>query len=458
VGKVEVYDRINRSVTIEISAPAPGAEPGKCETAGGRCNPGTARFWAASGSGSSVFFTSRASLTKSSFTGAEGESENAGNDLYRFEEGSSRQLTDLAPDHADPNGADVLGVVGASTDGTYVYFVARGKLVGSAQSGEPNLYVWHGNRGDPGRVSFIATLARPDEEEEINVENNRTGSGIVNHSDIGDWATTPSQSQAYVTPDGRHLAFMSVQRLTAYDSEDQATHEADHQVFEYSAEDGTLVCASCDPSGARPVGSAFIGAGLSERMSSPFHQPRALSDDGSRLFFTSPDPLLEGMAGGTLKVFEYANGAIASISGPGGGSDDVFLDASASGADVFFASREQLLGSDEDQLVDVYDARIGGGLREAAISPPGCIASACPASPPPSFAVPVSAVFNGPENPAARKGRPTNAQLLAQALARCTKLQNRPRRRACIAAAKRRYAPKRKHVKPPHRRTRGRQR
>ena len=55
----------------------------------------------------------------------------------------------------------MLGVVTASEDGSYVYFVAEGRLTTQANSeqeepvsGKPNLYLYH-----EGAVKFIATLA-----------------------------------------------------------------------------------------------------------------------------------------------------------------------------------------------------------------------------------------------------------------------------------------------------------
>ena len=174
------------------------------------------------------------------------------------------------------DGANVLGVVGSSDDGFYVYFVATGELAAGGLSGQPNLYVWHGTSAGAGSVSFIATLAAPTETEVENIEAMRAGPRLEYHSDVPDWSSRPTESQAYVTPDGTHLAFMSVEPLTGYDNEDQATGKPDHEVFEYSAQTGQLVCASCDAGGARPLGSAFIGAKLTERASTPFHQPRSI--------------------------------------------------------------------------------------------------------------------------------------------------------------------------------------
>jgi hypothetical protein len=448
LGDTELYDRIGGSSTVEVSAPAPGAQPSKCETKAGVCSPQPAQFWAASADGSVVYFTSKAALTKESHTGP--EPENPGDDLYRYDVDSGT-LTDLTPDAYDDeneeeaDGAGVLGVVGASEDGSYVYFVAAGRLVEGATSGQPNLYVWHEAATGSGSVRFIATLAGPTEAEQENIELMFQGPAFLYASDVQDWTRWPSASQAYVTPDGRHLAFMSAEPLTGYVNNDKAG-EAVHEVFEYSAETGQLVCASCDPDGTPPLGSAFIGAKLDERASTPFHQPRSLSNDGSRLFFSSPDPL-ESVAGGSIKLFEYEGGAIQLISGAEAEGEAVFLDASASGNDVFFATRERLAPMDTDELLDVYDARVDGGLPTPS-QPLTCEGNTCqePLPPPPSLITPLSALFTGPGNLTVPPPKPpvklTRKQLLARALIKCRRLKTRTRRSSCVAHARRRYGPK----------------
>jgi hypothetical protein len=450
-GDTELYDRIGGAETVEVSAPAPGAESSQCETKEGVCDAQAAQFWAASADGSVVYFTSKAALTKTSHTGP--EPANPGEDLYRYEVGSggaAGKLRDLTPDAfegatEETDGARVLGVVGASESGSYVYFVADGPLAEGALADQPNLYVWHeGVHG--GSVSFIATLAPPDEEEQESIELMRHGSVFPYGSDVEDWTNWPSESQAYVTPDGAHLAFMSVEPLTGYDNVDEAG-EAVHEVFEYSAESGQLACASCDPGGARPLGSAFIGARLGERASTAFHQPRTLSDDGSRLFFSSPDHL-DGPAGGSDKLFQYEDGAIQPISGAEAGGEAVFLDASANGDDVFFATRERLAPTDTDELLDVYDARVDGGLPTS--TQPSCAGGTClePLTGQPSLAAPMSASFVGAGNLAPALAKPpvklTRKQLLARALARCRRFSSRKRRSACDSVAERHFGSKSK--------------
>jgi hypothetical protein len=393
-GLTEVYDRIGARKTIELSQPAAGAKP-----ANGAAEP--AEFWAASADGARVFFTSSAELTGQSNTGP----ANEGNDLYeaRLEEQSSGgppkvSLHDLTVDAADVAGARVLGVVGASEDGEYVYFVAEGRLIaGRGVDGRPNLYVERGG----GRPTYVATLqaATPGNEE-------------AEPGDAYDWTAHGQVLTAYVTPDGRHLAFSSHERLatasfpSGYDNENAVTGEADSEVYEYTApstpeeaagEAGRLVCASCDPTGTRPTGNAFIagtgfdhntgldgvveeahgGGGGIASTSTPFYHVPAVSDGGGRVFFTAR-PYAGELAAGrreettAVKVYEYEQdgegscaseaGCVYRLSGTDNPTWDIFLGASAEGADVFFATFSQLAPTDEDNLIDVYDAREYGGF------------------------------------------------------------------------------------------------
>jgi len=84
-------------------------------------------------------------------------------------------------------------------------------------------------------------------------------------------------------------------------------------------------------------------------------------------------------------------------------------DASADGSDAYFFARSRLVGQDEDQLLDVYDARVLGGLAAQNQPPPPvpCEAEGCkgPASARPEPSSPGSAAFLGPGNPAPRCGR-----------------------------------------------------
>ena len=147
--------------TVEVSASQKtnGSGPGGTDSHAGKgLGAGSAWYRDASVDGERVFFTSRVELTNDADTGLE---DNAANLYeYDFERPEGERLSDLTPGNVE--GGGVVGLVTASEDGSYVYFVADGGLTGEKNSegagpvaGEPNLYLSHG-----GRVVFIATLAR----------------------------------------------------------------------------------------------------------------------------------------------------------------------------------------------------------------------------------------------------------------------------------------------------------
>jgi len=374
-----LYMRENGVRTVEIDASqGPGVSGG-------------GEFLTASGDGSKVFFTDTNRLK-------ENASPN-GPDLYEYDT-SSGQLTDLTPDGnvKDAEGADVLGVLGASDDGSYVYFVATGALAVGAISGEPNLYLWHA-----GTITFIVgSLARGFES-----------------GDEGDWAESLNERTAQVTADGSHVAFMSLRSLTGYNNADVVTGSPDREVYLYSATSGRLTCASCNPSGARPMGlpSNQASAGVASSiptwtpitLQTSTYQSRYLSEDGSRLFFNSYDALVPADTNDRQDVYEWEaegtgsckaghlNGCVYLMSSGTSGEGSSFMDASSSGDNVFFITNSQLVGQDTDHSVDIYDARVGGGFPSPTPPALSCEGEACrmPALPPPVFVSPSSVTFFG---------------------------------------------------------------
>jgi hypothetical protein len=369
--------------------------------------PQPALYRGASVDGSRVFFTSKAELTEDAKTGPADNAEN----LYEYdlEKPAGERLTDLTVDTKDTDGAGVLGVVDISEDGSYVYLVAEGVLASNenanretATPGQPNLYLDH-----DGTTTFIATLSSRDSE---------------------DWSTgnsTPDASDSALytvreTADGTHLAFLSTMSLTGYDNEQAATGECEgirtntgpaeegqcSEVYEYNADASgeALTCASCNPSGARPVGQSSFGGDEGSALE-PYvrehYTSRNFSEDGSRLFFQSKDALVPKDSNGLQNVFEYEDGHVYRISDVAGGYYSSFMDASANGDDVFIATTDRLLPQDTGLRSAVYDARVDGGYP-VSVSAPACDnADSCkgPVSPQPSvFGAPASATFSGAGN------------------------------------------------------------
>ncbi len=305
---------------------------------------GEGRFVGATPSGSKIFFT------------------NGDLYVYEVESGHTVNLT---------LGDSVQGLLGVSEDGSYVYFVDE----------SDRLLLWH-----DGVTTPIATLAGADSSDWMRREKNL---GFT----------------ARVTPDGTHLAFNSVRSLTGFDNRDVVSGQPDDEIYLYDATTSQLVCASCDPSGARPTGGASI-AGSEVSVYLPAHGwegdeylPRNLSEDGSRLFFETADALVPGDTNDQQDVYEFEGGRPHLISSGTSDEPSSFLDASPSGDDVFFETQAQLVPQDVDQSFDIYDARVGSRFP-APTSSATCAGAGCQgALPAPSaFAAPMSSTFSGAGN------------------------------------------------------------
>jgi len=136
-------------------------------------------------------------------------------------------------------------------------------------------------------------------------------------------------------------------------------------------------------------------------------------DDGT-LFFNSSDALVPSASGGQQNVYEYNDGQVYAISDVASGYPSFFMDASASGEDVFFASANEVLpGLPTSGNVAVYDARVDGGFP-VSISTPSCESGdgckPAPSSQPSLFGAGPSETFKGPGNlappPAVAKPKP----------------------------------------------------
>jgi hypothetical protein len=359
------------------------------------------------------------------------------------------------------------GVLGASEDGSYLYFVSSGL----------KLYMVHYDAAAKSWEApvFIATLSQADSK---------------------DWQAELTRQTARVSPDGKWLAFMSSLSLTGYDNHDAHSGQPDEEVFLYNGETHRLVCASCNPTGGRPHGvldvaeggtslladhpgiwgGSWLGANIPSWNGStsvdPNYQPRYLSDSG-RLFFNSSDALVPQDVNGTEDVYEWepagvggcttslstfnpaTGGCISLISSGTSAAESAFLDASESGNDVFFLTAEKLVSQHIDTAAgafDVYDAHVcspASPCPASPVAPPECVtADACRAAPSPQpgvFGAPASATFSGagnvaPTQPAAAAPK-TAAQLRAEKLARalraCRSKRDRRRRAACERQARR---------------------
>ncbi len=354
----------------------------------------SARYWGASADDSKVFFTSKAELTEEADTGPKAANlyecelveEEAGQKISPKCDLKDLTVPTEAEKVEDPEGAAVQGVVQISEDGSYVYFVADGVLAAGAVGGEPNLYVSH----EGGAPVFIATLEAGDRSDWHDGQQHFGGPPL-------DSEGGPEVNTAAVSPGGKHLAFLSNRELTGYDNHDANTGEPDDEIFLYQADSGKLVCASCNPTGAPPVGSASLSRGANQFAE---YRPRDVLEDGV-LFFDSSDALVPHTSNGRENVYEYEDGHVYAISDVAGGYESFFMDAGANGENVFFGTADQLLPEDTSNNVVVWDARIGGGFPVTVVPAPCDNGDSCKPPPTPQpgvFGALSSATFSGPGN------------------------------------------------------------
>lgn len=333
--------------TVEISASQKtnGSGPNGTDPNG----PQPATYLGATPSGSFVFFRSSEELTNEANTGAKDEWE----DLYRYDTASG-ELEDLTPAKKASGAARVLGLGGTSADGSYAYFVAEGSLAKGATAGHQNLYVWH-----EGRIEFITRVASQ-LGEEIWL-NTRVAGGSVR-----------GQKAMRVTPDGRTIAFLSEFEYAEFHS------NGHREIYRWEYEGNGLQCLSCSPTGQPAQKSAALQHVVEYAISPSPHQAiatRNLSPDGKRMFFSTEEPLVNGDVNGVEDVYEWEANGKGSCTGEAQNGGCLFListgtspepsyfsDASESGDDVFLLTTQQLVGQDRDELSDVYDARVNGGL------------------------------------------------------------------------------------------------
>jgi hypothetical protein len=385
----DLYMRIDGSSTIQLnvserSTPDPnGHQP--------------ALYGGASQDGSKVFFMTTEKLTDDATGGADLNLY-----MYDVDAPAGHHLTLITRD-SEPSD-DFAGlpkavyVAGTSEDGSYVYFFGSNALIAGQTNPEGTaaklLYVWH-----DGTLRFLAT-----DGGFTQLHTNWGEDGLSNATDANEFR---------VSPDGRHIAFATRNSATAQragfdNSSASCASGACAEVYRYSYDSDRLTCVSCDSGGRAPAGDAEItstGSVDPTFLTVTRHLSHSLSDDGRYVFFDTPDPLVARDTNGKRDVYEYdaTTGLVSLISTGRSDSDSLFVEATPSGNDVFFATRQQLVGIDTDQATDLYDARVGGGI-EAQNPPPRvpCSGIVCHGAPP-SAAPPLPLLGVTSQTPPGRK-------------------------------------------------------
>jgi hypothetical protein len=287
------------------------------------------------------------------------------NDLYMYDftNPPTHHLIQLSSgglgDVTPGEGANVQGVVRSSSDGTHVYFVATGVL-----------------------TSFSNSLDQFPQAGADNLYGVDTNTGetkfvaTLSESDAELWGESdgpPVGHDAQTTPDGRYLVFNTFAHLAAED-----TNEA-QAAYRYAFQTGELTWLSHPAPGftalnqgkntvITPLPSDEFGGNQDINDWS-----RAITGNGEDVIFWTSEQLQANDVNGAGDVYLWHNGTVSLISD---GRDPLGTATlitstptstpsdgiSESGSDIFFFTHTQLVGQHTDVYQTLYDARIGGGF------------------------------------------------------------------------------------------------
>jgi hypothetical protein len=366
----DLYMRVDHTHTVWLNASEnPGAEP----------EHEPAVFRAISGDGSRVFFEDREQLTETPCDG-----------FYLYDTtkpaADPHNLSCFFRDEKPGDSPHFVGAMGFSRDGSWLYFYTDAHVILPGQP-EPlrgasvSIYSWH-----DGAVSFVGSI------------------DSASAGQFGSWGEYGLTLRSRVSPDGHTLLFESEvgTGLTGYEHGQCADGPGGRcaEFYLYHADTHSLVCASCNPSGAPATSSAsFFNESGSPNSS---HLSNSLSSNGRFVFFDTGERLVPEDTNGARDVYSYdaETGAVHLLSSGTASSNSYFLEATPDGSNVFFTTAQPLLGWDVDTNEDLYDARVAGGFPEPPPRVGTCEGDTCrQLQPPPAADSPQSPTFAGPGNP-----------------------------------------------------------
>jgi hypothetical protein len=305
--------------------------------------------------------------------------------IHRFEVGSEAD-TPINPTAA----AEVVNV---SADGSHVYFISEEEINGKGAAGEPNLFVWSG-----GATQFVATVTASDRERTSGSLNGECSLGVTcGVPALTRWTSYavapentsiergPGADSSRTTPDGKVIVFESRAKLTSYEN---AGHT---EVYRWEEGASTPECVSCNPKGTPASADAHLQELQPVNPAMVIHN---LSDDGSRVFFETPEALADGDTGATNDVYEWQREALGSQVGliSSGQSKEypllypgeflplpnLLFSITPNGSDVVFVSQDDLTGeAGIGGVPALYDARVEGGFPPPPAPAEPCTEEGC---------------------------------------------------------------------------------
>ncbi len=358
----QLYERIDQSRTVWVSQPEVNGSPPA---------PQNVALQQVTGDSRHIIFTTTSQLLPGD--------TNGGSDIYLYTDtpnpASDSNLT-LITNSGDVDpfvpGGDTA-VIGSSDDGSQIYYNRAG-----------DIFDWH-----EGQTTTVLSAVAPFGQPRLALS-----------------ATASEPGGARVTPDGRYMAIMAAGAVVSGGAHPIIGDGANHtELYLYDSMTDQVRCVSCPASGSATADAGVIPDVSTNfpQLSLPGVQPSYLAADG-RVFFSTTQALVPQDVNGVSDVYEFdpATESVSLVSTGTGADGAAFVDASQSGSDVFLVTRQRLVAADQDDYIDLYDARLGGGFPDASNPPAACVGDACQGAvtPPPSDLSPGSVGLAGDAAPA----------------------------------------------------------
>ncbi|HEX2070389.1 MAG TPA: hypothetical protein VHF90_01925 [Thermoleophilaceae bacterium] len=407
-------------------------------------------FEGASVDGDKVFFRTAAPLTADDPNGSaqvpggvvSGTFDSNSVDLYMYDmpdgegadpaDGTLTRISAGPTGDADPNVApvefDVAGLRFVSEGASKLYFTSAAPIPGAVvpagltapggtaeTTDQTNLYLYDAAKPVAQRWRFVARLAS-DADSNVLSDCASRGSDPKNGTfrsaaNTGKFDANVGLSCVRGTPDGEFITFFTPSRLTA---DDPDANSGD--LYAYDAVSGELSRVSAPQGGAGgayecaadAVAPCYATPHITNAARTPtLGMVTEPAVEGDRVvFFMSASRLVADDVDDVFDVYQWRNGDLSLLS-VGTVEDTSYLGNDRDGRNVYMGTRDRLTWQDFDRALDIYTARVGGGISQP--QPPsmcGALAGVCQGAGV-GAPLPISAVTDSPGGRDAREVRAT---------------------------------------------------
>jgi hypothetical protein len=292
-----------------------------------------AEFIRASPDGREAYFVTRSNLDPADSVPS---AQPLDADVYRWDErtGKSTCVTCVVPH------ANVVFSTMVSDDLSHVYFQSREKLVaGAGRKGRTNVYVV-----SDGQIRFVASPG---------------GEGWLQYRSRP-WLSSNGNILLFRAPAGPSMTADEVAKECPF-LESGAEFSPCEELYRYEDAGNSIECVSC-----RHEAETTNSVGAPEAPFTSF----GLSADGTTAAFATSEPLSAGDVNNDTDLYEWRSGTLHLISGgvgsfQSGSSAPQILALDADGSNILFGlvpPQGALTGFERDKVLNLYDARVGGGV------------------------------------------------------------------------------------------------